>query len=79
MSKTLEITPQSQNWALKMFYMIIHDHFKEKQSIGICNICLKSAQKMHFTYQGVLNYCNLYFYNGNMPQYATWGQGMTKN
>ena len=36
---------------------------------------LNPQNVLYSIYQGVSNYCNIYFYNGNMPQYSTWHSG----
>ena len=76
MSKTLEITPQSQNWALKMFYMIIHDHFKGKAEYWNLQYLPKISPKNAFYIPGSIKLLQYIFLQW---KYATWGQGMTKN
>ena len=48
MSKTVEKTLLSQNWAHKMFYVMLHDHFKELQKYRNLQFLVKISPKITF-------------------------------
>ena len=48
MSKTVEKALLSQNWAHKMFYVMLHDHFKELQKYRNLQFLVKISPKITF-------------------------------
>ena len=48
MSKTVEKALLSQNWAHKMFYVMLHDHFKELQKYQNLQFLVKISPKITF-------------------------------
>ena len=48
MSKTVEKALLSQNWAHKMFYVMLHDHFKELQKYRNLQFLVKISSKITF-------------------------------
>ena len=69
MSKTEEKTLLSQNWAHKMFYVILPAYFKELQKYQNLQFLVKTSPKITYYVdsQGVLYHYNIYFHNGNLP------------
>ena len=48
MSKTVEKALLSQNWTHKMFYVMLHDHFKELQKYRNLQFLVKISPKITF-------------------------------
>ena len=80
MSKTVEKTLLSQNWAHKMFYVILHAYFKELQKYWNLQYLVKISPKITFHIcLGILYHCNIYFHNRNLPNMQYVVKGWPKN